>query len=347
MNKKINLEISFLVQGLLPVENYEIHNFKLKIEKLNEELVAPMLEEHFFYSPIHLINSSFQFKEEKDGTFLILTNKNYIFDLGENQNDLNEKEIIDFVQKELDLVSIKKNLERELKLITNIDIVLPIGVVKYKSSKEKIGTISFGIASKGFSKMEVYNYTDDLKKILVHRLSRGISIESLDKLGEKNSRFKRALAFYYDSFAPSDRNIRFTLLFSSLEALFNVTGKKITENIANLTSNILFIKEQEETEIYEKIRLYYKKRSFYIHGDIPKEITDKEEFDLKEIVRKVILIYWQISLSESINKPEEIIQFIRKNNQEDLEMVLKLFIEYLEDKDFGELVKEIRTITLS
>lgn len=342
--KKIILEISFLVQGFFPVKNYEIHNFKLQTEKLNEELINPIFKENLFHVPFHLIDSSYQVKGEENSVFLILTNKNFIFELEETSNNLTEKQVIGFVQKRLDLVSIKNKLERELKLITNINIVLPMGVVKYHSSDEKIGTIEFGIASKNFSEMKVSNYTDDLKELLSHRLSRGISIESLDELGEKNSRFKRALAFYYDSFAPSDRSIRFTLLFSSLEALFNLTGKKVIENIAVLTSNILFVKEQEETESYKNIKGYYRKRSLYIHGNIPKEITDKDEFDLKEIVRKVILIYWQISLNRNIVKSEKIIQFIRENNENDLEIVLRLFIKYLEDKDYYELTKDMISI---
>lgn len=53
--KKIILEISFLVQGFFPVKNYEIHNFKLQTEKLNEELINPIFKENLFHVPFHLI----------------------------------------------------------------------------------------------------------------------------------------------------------------------------------------------------------------------------------------------------------------------------------------------------
>lgn len=347
MSKKISLEVSFLVQGLFPVKNYEIDNFKLQTNTIDQDLLEPIFKEKLIYVPIHLINSSYQVKGKKDSTFLTLTNKNYIFETEENQIDLNEREVIKLAQDNLNLLDIKDNLEKELKLITNINIVLPMGIVKYSSSDEDVGNISFGMITKNSSNQNIFDYTDELKELLSHRLSRGISIKSLYDLGENNSRFKRALTFYYDSFVPNDRNVRFILLFSSLEALFNLDRKEVTEKIASSTSKILFItEEEEEKEIYKKIKEYYNKRSFYIHGNNPKEITSEDEFYLRECVRKVILIYWQISLNENIRDPKKIISFVQKNNKPDLNVHLRLFIKYLEDKDYVKLHKEILSIVL-
>ncbi len=56
-----------------------------------------------------------------------------------------------------------------------------------------------------------------------------------------NKNFKRAVDFYIDSFTPLNVGIRFTLLFSALEALFNISKKDISKTIAKYGSKILFV----------------------------------------------------------------------------------------------------------
>lgn len=75
-----------------------------------------------------------------------------------------------------------------------------------------------------------------------------------------------------------------------------------------------------------KIINYYDIRSSYIHGNEPISITDENEFDLREIVRKVLIIYWYISLGYRINSSEEMEQFLDKNATSELPPNTKSFI---------------------
>lgn len=318
MIKEISLEVTFLVQGLFPIdEEYEIDEFKLQIKKVDIEITDSILQNGLFYTPFTLLYSTYQEEGSLDKSFSVLTNKNYIFKLNNKFDDLSKEEITKEIQK--DLHSISSNLEKRLKLITNMDIVLSIGTAKTYNI-EGIDNISIGTIYRRVSNLNVSVYTEEQKNIIAHRLKQNINIYNLDELENKNSRFKRSLSLYYDSFVPDDVSIRFVLLFSSLEALFNLTGQRVKENIASSTSKILFDEKKEIT--YRKIRNYYNKRSSYIHGNEPEEISDNHEFDLREIVRKVLLIYLYIYLEEKIEKPKEIISFINKGNMENISLNL-------------------------
>lgn len=343
MTKAISLEIYFLVQGLFPLEAYSIDEFELQTLLTNEALINQILEEYPLYFPLQVVNASFQKEGDKDSYFLVLTNKHFSLELDNNLIDINKESIDQYIKEYL--LRLQDRLEKELKLITNMNIALPIAIA-HANKNEKHDRILLGSVSNYHSNLKVYDYDEKLKKILTHRLSRRISIKSIEELGEKNSRFQRAMDFYYSSFITSDRNISFTLLFSALEALFNLENEEITvtEAIADSTSKILFVDEKKKKKVKFKIKDYYDRRSYFIHGNEPKEITEKKEFDLREIVRQVLLIYWQISITEKITNPLEIADFITKNKEDDLDLVLQSFIIFLKDNDFKNLHSEILSL---
>lgn len=338
MAKEITLRVEFLVQGLFPMEAFTFHNFELQTIKTDEELFEGILKDNPLYAPQHLMNATFQEGRAQNSRFLSLTNSNYTLEIDHNQDNWDKEQVNKYVQEKLRLL--RDSLERELKLITNIDIALPVAIAK-ASNTEEFGSIFVGLISGHNSSMKVFQYTEKRKDLLSRRLSRGISMDSLDELGDKNSRFERALEFYFSSFVTSNKSISFTLLFSSLEALFNLTGKRVTHSIASATSKILFVDEAEEKNLYGKIKDFYDKRSFYIHGNEPKDITEEIEFELREIVRKAILIYWQISLTENLEDSRKLVKFIEENKQNDLNLPLKLFIKHLEDKDYKDLYNDM------
>lgn len=338
MSKVINLKVSFLVQGLFPLEAFDIDGFNLQTRVINEEMVSNILKDNPFYAPMSLIPAAFQEHGAKESKFLCLINENYILEINNKQNALDRKQITEYIQENLE--SIRGYLEKELKLITNIDINLPIAVAKAINIDE-FGPVSVTLVNNNNSNINISQYTENLKNLLSRRLSRRISIKSLEELGLKNSRFQRALEFYYSSFIPFNRSIRFVLLFSSLEALFNLESKNVTASVASSTSKILFVDEKKERKISYKIRDYYDRRSYYIHGNQPKEVTEEQEFDLREIVRKVILIYWQIASTQNLADPKQIVEFLNENKQKDLTLTLQLFIKHLEDEDYKDLYNEM------
>lgn len=340
MTKVINFEVYFLVQGLFPLDAYTIDSFELQTIETNEEALEDILNSDPLYAPLHLIKASFQEKGAKKSHYLILACSNYPLEVQSNSENLDEE----YIKRQITnkIFNLREHLEKELKLITNIDIALPVVVAK--SIDEEFEAISTCLFSGYSSSISISQYDEQLKKMLSHRLSRRISIESLEKSGLKNSRFKRALEFYFNSFMASNTSVSFTLLFSSLEALFNLESDKITETIASSTSKIMFVDERVEKKIKYKMKDYYDRRSSYIHGNEPKEITEKRQFDLREIVRKVILIYWQISMTENIFDSKKILEFINDNKLTDLNLSLQLFIKHLEDGEYKDMYDDMLDI---
>ena len=334
--EKISLKVKILVQGMVPIEQFDIHQYVLNKNELQRDLVEEN-EDDFFFIPLHLIKAVMQESASKKAYFLTLDKEN--LDIYIPEKILEDKERLNSFLTE-EVVKIVLSLERELKIITNMDICLPI--VYLKGNGEKYNFVKpFGFSNSTTSNIQAHDFTDDMKKLLGLRLSKGISIDSLGEVGEKNPRFERALDFYYDSFISSNIATRFTLLFASLESLFNLNGKMISSTVSKYTTNILFLEKDKEDNIFSKMKNYYSRRSFYIHGNTMKEISGELEFDLREIVRKVLLIYWCISLNEKINDPTEMLSFIEKNNRENLSPIIKLFILFLEDVDYVGFYNEM------
>ena len=134
-----------------------------------------------------------------------------------------------------------------------------------------------------------------------------------------------------DSFNPANIGIRVVLLFSALEALFNTTRRKIGKTVAEYSSKILFTTDCEKEINVRILKGYYDIRSKFIHGNELDEIMEKDEMYLREIVRKVLLIYYYISFHERIFEPEEMMRFLDENNEGEISEMIKLFLMCLKN----------------
>ena len=190
----------------------------------------------------------------------------------------------------------------------------------------------------------VSDYSEDMKRKLEHRLSFYISDSTITDLEEKNSRFKRALNFYVKSFDSFDIGVRFTLLFSSLEALFNITAENITEEVSKYASKILFLTKRKAKSSKWKIITYYDIRSKYIHGNDGFEITKEIENNLREYVREILIIYWNISTVYGITDSQEIKDLLDTIDNNSLDLQAQLFVKYLrtEPSKYKELYEKTR-----
>ena len=130
-------------------------------------------------------------------------------------------------------------LEKKLRLITGIGITLPVVKVNIFDDKGDLYSCMTGSIPK-FSNVEVRDYNDDLKKKLSDNIQLYITDDAIKELEEKNERFKKALNFYVSSFDSTAIRNRFILLFSSLEALFNISKEDITKELTEYSSKILF-----------------------------------------------------------------------------------------------------------
>ena len=234
-------------------------------------------------------------------------------------------------------------LERKLRLITGIGITLPVVEVSLFDDKGDFYSCMTGSIPK-FSIVEVRDYNDDLKKKLSHNLQLRINDDAIKELEEKNLRFKRALDFYASSFDSTSIRNRFILLFSSLEALFNISKEDITNELSEYSSKILFLSRKKRKSVRYKIREYYKIRSGYIHGDFDYPLTIEDESILRGYVREILIIYWNISTTYRIYDPQEIKALIDCTDRYNLNLQSQLFMKCLRTpaEKYEELYNHVR-----
>lgn len=161
---------------------------------------------------------------------------------------------------------------------------------------------------------------------------------------EKNERFKKALNFYVSSFDSTAIRNRFILLFSSLEALFNISKEDITKELSEYSSKILFLSRKKRKSVRYKIREYYKIRSGYIHGDFDYHLTIEDESILRGYVREILIIYWNISTTYRIYDPQKIKALIDCTDRYNLNLQSQLFVKCLRTpaEKYEELYNQVR-----
>lgn len=150
----------------------------------------------------------------------------------------------------------------------------------------------------------------------------------------KNNYFDRALEFYNDSFESDKISNRYILIFSALEAIFNLDTEDITEKISRYSAKILAEDNYDEyKKIFEDIKKLYGKRCDYIHGSKTNNILDSDEKLLRFYVRKIIIAYWLIILY-SKKTAKQILKYL--DNDEKLDLQIRLFISTINSSSFTE-----------
>jgi len=327
-----------LISGIFPMVNFKIDGYTEKTGLYDEKIIDCNNQDFPFYSAGHLLHSSYSCVG-KNGINYEYFENDELFEY--EINDKMSKEEIEekFLQEQAKKISL---LERKLRLITGFGITLPVFITSiYDESNNlytRVGDISWQTTN-----LYVKDYNDDMKTKLKHRLSFYISDVTINELEEKNPRFKRALNFYVNSFDSFDIGIRFTLLFSSLEALFNITAENITDEVSKYSSKILFLPKKKANSSKWKIITYYDIRSKYIHGNDGFEITSEIENNLREYVREILIIYWNISMIYGITDAQKIKDLLDTIDNNSLNLQVQLFIKYLrtEPSKFNELYKKI------
>lgn len=333
-----------LINGIFPMKNFKIDNYEERTAKYDESLINVEHEDSIFYVSGYLMQSLYSPSDKNGNYYEYFENEDFIELDVEEEVYNNESRLQKFC---LDLLVNKvKFLEKKLRLITGLRIGLPVFKANiYDENKQKKTQVGF--FNNQSSCFKVWDYNEYTKSILEKRLRIYISDETLKDLEENNSRFKRSFMFYNQSFYSDNINVRFILLFSALESLFNIESENITDDISKFGSKIQFLNKKEEKKVKWKLIDFYNIRSLYIHGNNPKIITEKNEFDLREIVRKTLLIYWNISLLESITSPEEINLYIEEHNQSNLPLEIQIFVRTFDDIDYTKLYDDVKETLLN
>ena len=328
-----------IINGLFPMKNFKIDGYSQKTGIFNESVIDKKSNDYIFYHEGYLTKSSYSV-QNKEGAF---------YEYFENIEPM-EIEIISQIKDKKSinnelLTKINKKvkfLEKKLRLITNLKISLPMFLANvYDESKNLITSV--GASDNQSSLFSISKYTIEMKELLKKRLNFYISDKTLLELEEKNIRFKRASTFFINSFIFDDISIRFILLVVVLESLFNTDGEDIIKTLSKYGSKILFLNCKERHKISKNIRNYYLIRSNYIHGNTPLPITKEIEFDLRELVREILLIYWYISTSEHIFDANNIIKFLDNKNKKNLDLNIQLFIKAIHVTNYKEFYNKINS----
>ena len=319
---KVLIRNKVILNGMFPIEGFKLDDYVQKTGVYVHDISdkeAPLYHAghltHALYSQLDKEDIFYEYLENDD---LIEVEVSSLDDKGKMEHEI-----------ECEVTNRVKGLEKKLKLVTGLNIKLPLVLIDiYDNDKKYIHRMAIDFAES--SRLRISQYDEVKKEKLANRLRLSPRNEAISELEQKNKRFKRAVDFYLDSFKPLNVGIRFTLLLSALEALFNISGKDISKTIAKYGSKILFTNAKDRKKAKWKLKEYYGIRSTFIHGNELKEITDENETCLRELVRKVLLTYYFISFNEKIFEPKDIMDFLNSHNKTDLSEVMKLYIMCLD-----------------
>lgn len=329
-----------LISGLFPMVNFRIDGFIEKTALYNENMIDINNPDYIFYSSGHLLNSMYACREKEGNYYEYFENEEMI--KYEVDDEISR---VDVEKKILNEQFIKVNLlQKKIRLLTGIGITLPVFKTTIYNDKGEFYTYVGGVNWE-VSRIAVSDYDAELKTKLEQRLHLYILDSTITNLENKNMRYKRALNFYLQSFESQDIGIRFTLLFSALESLFNISGNEVTTEVSTYSSNILFLSSKERSKSKWKISTYYNIRSRYIHGNDGYQLTKKQESELRDYVREILLIYWNISMVYNIYDPQNIKELINSTKITNLDIQVQLFIKYMRTpySKYSELYSQIRS----
>lgn len=335
---KLLYKNKILISGIFPLLNYKIDGYVEKTGIYDDKMINYSEPESIFYSAGYLMHSCYQCVGKKETLYEYFESEELIEYEIDDEICIKEIQRI-FLEEQTQKVHL---LQEKLRLLTGFAISLPVLLTTIYKDNEFytcVGNISLATTN-----LRVNDYDDMMKQSLQSRLKLYMSDSTITDLKEKNPRFKRALSFYNNSFDSSDVGVRFTLLFSSLESLFNITAENITNEVSKYASKILFLNKKESNSSKWKIINYYDTRSKYVHGNDGFEITVENERNLREYVREILLIYWCISMVYNITDAQEIKSLLDKIDSINLELRVQLFIKYLrtDPAKFEKLYGKIR-----
>lgn len=326
--KKMYLKYKVLINGLNPIGEYEIDGFSIKEAKFEENIFKTKYEKDKdginFNMNLYLMscltdyeNLFYKYFETNEFVEIEVSNK-----IKKNNLDKIFKSHKEIIQKVLDL-------EKKIRLIFNIPVLFQIiNIEFYDESKKYIGTFQCNRPISYWNRL-TYNLSSEE----IFNNSR-FKMDFNATKNTKNNYFDRALEFYNDSFESDKISNRYILIFSALEAIFNLDTEDITEKISRYSAKILAEDNDDEyKKIFEDIKKLYGKRCDYIHGSKTNNILDSDEKLLRFYVRKIIIAYWLIILY-SKKTAKQILKYL--DNDEKLDLQIRLFISTINSSSFTE-----------
>lgn len=346
----LKLEYEILVSGIYPFEGeFEKSGFKIVKNTIDEKLYASLFKESVIYfSPFIGICCY----PDSTGTIVYLTlrKEEYVNIDYENEKEYDVEVTNKYIESSDWLKSIEM-FEKEIVLEVNNDIKFPIKTVKAYDVEGK-----FVACDWNFMRLNVpYLLNSDQREALEvigrqnNRLASGISYKKIAELAENNKCFKTALGIYHSSFFVPDYNVGFVLLVTALEALLGLKtysepkknrkrGQSKYESAFTICQNVSFILMDNDDTIRKRIRKLYDIRSKFVHEG--KEIEKQYKQDMQEYVRKVLLMYWFVSLEQKTYYHKKIITKIQSAGYK-REIMYQNFLTGLDNISFEEKSEKI------
>ena len=174
----------------------------------------------------------------------------------------------------------KNELIRKLQLFKNGDLICPVEFEIEKSSREIVQTVTARVLKP--SSNNSYSISDEEVETLRIHLSQDFESTALTELAE---------SLFFNSYEVHDYKVRFTILMSALESLFNRSKDQISHIIARHLALIISSGSEEFETNYKRIKKLYSIRSQIIHGQ---NVKFKEDImnltdELQDLTRKAIL----------------------------------------------------------
>lgn len=317
--KKIFINYKILVNGFNPVNKFTIDGFELKYGSFKEES---------FYFEKNKVSDEMEINMNLY-LFSCLTDKskleynyfepNNLFEI-EVSNKTNSKDYPKILRNKPEILERVNKLEQKLRIIFNTPIFFQNIIIEfYDENKLKLG---FTQLNKSINFWNRLNYAISSEEVTNN--SR-FNLD-LDKfIHTKNPQFNRAVEFYNESFNSEKISIRFILIFSALESIFNLNEKKIAEKLGEYSANLLVVNNNlsDKEKIKSDIKRLYNKRCNYVHGSKKNPIKMEDEILLRRYARMIIISYWLIILNTN-ESAKEILMYAKGIKEMDLTVKLEI-----------------------
>lgn len=315
------LVVTALIYNMIPIRNFKIDGYELKKIKFDVEMYEKYQDNPFYYNEGLLRNfrgtSTVQYFYVLEKVFSQTKKENFCYE--------SEEKIEKAFREELSII------ERKLKLITNLDIIIPSFVVVGKNNGREI---NLGNLSSRISNGNIEELSQKEIIYIANRLKFNFDYDWFYR--NTPNHVKRSVDLYFSSFEVSDSRIAHALLFFSLESLFNVKGTKIAETVSESVNKIVPKSDRNKFDVKKEMKKQYNKRSRFLHGDKENHPEKEDAFFLREIVRKVIICYVWIVKETGQKEISEILKTINENEKDS--QAFSVIGIYLNDElNFGEI----------
>lgn len=328
--KKVYVKYKILVNGLHTTTPYTIDGFTLKSSSFDKSMFNDKYDENKDGIDFNLnfyLESCFTNFEKLSYNYL--ESDNYEEIEVSNKITINSKTVTRLLQSKIEIYNRINDLEKKIRLILNIPLIFQIVCFEFYDEDKNFLTAVQGNRQLSFWNRLTYNINPEE---FANNSRFGMDFNTMKNTN--NNHFNRALEFYNDSFESEKISNRFILIFSSLEAIFNLDTEEITEKLSRYSAKLLAESDDEEyKKIYADIKKLYGKRSAYIHGSKTNNILDTDEKLLRFYVRKIIITYWLIILYTK-KTAKQILEYL--NSDEKLDLQVRLFISAINSNNFSE-----------